>query len=189
MSAISGYTALGTATDGDLIPVVDVLDTTMAPSGTTKKLTCANLKTYVKAGPVSAQAYPGNPSTTTSLTLVMMGLGTSCKITPGSSGKISLMITGLIGTNTAAVGFTFGGRYGTGTAPANAAAVSGTRFGGAADLVSQSTLLGVGIPFTLIDLLTLTPATAYWFDIALLTANASDAAFIKTLNFTAVEIS
>lgn len=41
---ISDFTALGGApATGDLIPVVDISDTTDAPSGTTKKMTVANL--------------------------------------------------------------------------------------------------------------------------------------------------
>lgn len=40
---ISALTALTTAADGDLIPIVDVSDTTDAASGTTKKITRSNL--------------------------------------------------------------------------------------------------------------------------------------------------
>lgn len=189
MSKISGYAAFATLSPGDLLVGVDIDDTSMAATGTTKQLTFAQLQTFVKAGPVSAQAYPGNPAATASTTLVMMGLGGSCKITPGSSGKILLGISGVAFTNTAAVNFTFGGRYGTGTAPVNGAAVSGTRWGGAADLTAKGGTAGVGIPFGLTDLVTLTPATAYWFDIALLTSAGADTAVVNTLSFTAAEIS
>lgn len=43
MSKISAYTALSSAASNDVVPVVDVDDTTMASSGTTKKITVANL--------------------------------------------------------------------------------------------------------------------------------------------------
>lgn len=43
MSKISAYTALSSAASNDLLPVVDVSDTTMAPTGTTKNITVANL--------------------------------------------------------------------------------------------------------------------------------------------------
>lgn len=44
---ISDFTALGAApVAGDLIPVVDVSDTTDAPSGTTKSMTAANLNAF-----------------------------------------------------------------------------------------------------------------------------------------------
>ena len=43
MSRITDYTALGAIAAADLLPVVDVSDTTMAATGTTKKTTPANL--------------------------------------------------------------------------------------------------------------------------------------------------
>jgi hypothetical protein len=181
------YAANSSPADADLLASVDVSDTSMSPAGTTKSLTLIALKTYAKAGPVTAQAYPANPTATASLTLVMMGLGSTAKITPGSSGKVEINMTGLVGTNTAAVNMTYGGRFGTGTAPVNGAAVSGTRFGSNADFVTRSTVLGQGIPFCLVDLVTLTPGTAYWFDIALLTAVGADTAFVSTLSFVATE--
>lgn len=43
MSRISAYTALTTAASNDVLPIVDVSDTSMAPTGTTKKIAVANL--------------------------------------------------------------------------------------------------------------------------------------------------
>ena len=43
MSKISAYAALTSPASGDVLPVVDVSDTSMAASGTTKKITIANL--------------------------------------------------------------------------------------------------------------------------------------------------
>lgn len=44
MTKITGYTALTTGFSvTDVVPIVDVTDTTMAPSGTTKKITLTNL--------------------------------------------------------------------------------------------------------------------------------------------------
>jgi hypothetical protein len=45
MTKITAYTALTSAVTSDVVPVVDVSDTTMAASGTTKKITLANLVT------------------------------------------------------------------------------------------------------------------------------------------------
>ena len=42
MSKISAYTALSSAASNDLLPVVDVSDTTMAPTGTTKNITATS---------------------------------------------------------------------------------------------------------------------------------------------------
>jgi hypothetical protein len=47
---ITDYAALSSPADGDQLPVVDVSDTSMAGSGTTKKLALSALKTYTGAG-------------------------------------------------------------------------------------------------------------------------------------------
>lgn len=43
----SALTALTTVADGDLLPIVDVSDTTQAPTGSTKRTTAADIATYV----------------------------------------------------------------------------------------------------------------------------------------------
>lgn len=43
----SALVALTTLADGDLLPIVDISDTTQAPSGSTKKVTAANVGAYV----------------------------------------------------------------------------------------------------------------------------------------------
>ena len=188
MSRITDLTANSSLAAGDLLVVVDIDDASMDATGTDKKLAVSDLTTYVRGITASAQAYPANPAATASLTLVMMGMGSSCKITPSSSGKVLLTLTGYAGTNTAVATLSLGGRFGTGTAPVNGAAVSGTRFGMASDASFRSTAAAFFIPFTLTDLLTLTPGTAYWFDIALQTAVGADTAQLFTLSYTALEI-
>jgi hypothetical protein len=188
MSQITSLTANTSLALADLLVVVDVDDTTMAATGTDKKLAISDLQTLIKAGPVSAVAQPGNPAGTTSATLVMMGLGSSCKLTPGSSGKVLVNFTGQIAIAAAVQIITFGPRYGTGSAPANAAAVSGTRFGTAADWTFTPPAITIKYPFAFTDLLTLTPATAYWMDIAVGVA-AADSVTLTNISFTALEIS
>jgi hypothetical protein len=137
-----------------------------------------------------AQANPGNPGSTASATLVMMGLGSSCKITPGSSGKVLVTFTGGVATATAIVTGAIGVRYGTGTAPSHGDAVTGTRWSGVGDKQIKST--GVAITedsFAFVDMISLTPGTAYWFDIAISTTNAADAAEVLNVSFTATELS
>lgn len=190
MTKITDYAQLTTPVGADLMEVVDTSDTSMAPTGTNKKVALSDLKTFVKSGPTSVGSTPGAPATTVSLTLVMMGLGSSWALTPGSSGKVLVNVSGLVSTSTTAVSATYGGRFGTGTAPVNGAAVTGTRFGTANDIALLPVITANGgTPFSLTALLTLTPATAYWFDLALLTSNASNAAKVQFLGFTAVEIS
>jgi hypothetical protein len=228
------------------------------------------------AAPVAFQ--PGNPASTTSVTLVMMGLGSACAYTPASSGKIRAGVSFCFATATAAVNMTAAGRYGvaasttvatgsnggeistiaswgssfggngvldvasisgfpssgtvyvaasgpttavvtyagtaagqltgcayvsgsaTGTVstggavttvPPNGAAVLGSRFGGAADpLYRFSSLSGSAVlPASYVDLLSLTAGTAYWFDLAVSTSNASDAAAVSNVSMAFVELS
>jgi len=188
MSRITDLTASSSLAGGDLTVVVDIDDATMDATGTDKKLAISDLATFIRGVTASAVAKPGNPAATASTTLVMMGLGGTCQITPSSTGKVQVILSGEVFTATAAVVATFGGRFGTGAAPVSGAAVTGTRFGSAADLTAQSAVITAGVPFTLPDLLTLTPGTAYWFDLAVKTANAADAADFYALSFLAVEV-
>lgn len=185
MSKITALTANTSVAPGDLLVVVDVDDTTMAATGTDKKLTCTQLLSL----PARSTAQPANPAATASTSLVMMGLGASCALTPASSGTVLAILTGEVFTNTALVVVTFGGRFGTGAAPANGAAASGTAFGSPANMTVQSSTLSAGIPFCIQSLITgLTAGTAYWFDLAASTANAADTADFYALSFTAVEV-
>jgi hypothetical protein len=111
---------------------------------------------------------PANPTGTTSTTAVMMGLGTTCVFTPSSTGKVRVTMCGNWYTSGTAVNGTLGGRYGTGTAPANGVAVTGTRFGvGSADQPLKTASTGFGLSWSITEIVTgLTVGTAYWFDIA-----------------------
>lgn len=117
-----------------------------------------------------------------------MGLGAICTYTPRSSGLVQVTITGMGLTNTSNVNWTLGCRYGTGTAPANGAAVTGTIFGSLGDQPAKN--IGGGIPayFAFTALLALTPSTAYWFDLALSTASASDQAALLNVSMVLAEL-
>lgn len=119
--------------------------------------------------PVAAQTAvlqdtPANPTGTTSTTLVMMGLAES--FTPVFSTRMEISICGNIAQSTTADGAGVQLSYGTGTAPANAAAVTGTQVG---SLTTMTFLTGVLlVPFSLTAIVTgLTAGTAYWVDLAL----------------------
>jgi hypothetical protein len=159
---------------------------TAAPGTTGQVSDSGHIHAWGQAAP--AGFTPSNPTATASTTLVMMGLGSTCAYTPAGSGIVLVNVSGYVQTLTAVTTVTFGGRYGTGTAPANGAAVTGTRFGAAGDPSAGPPAVGRPAAIALTALLTLTPATAYWFDLALLTGNASDSAELTNVSMTFAEL-
>jgi hypothetical protein len=138
--------------------------------------------------PVSAGFAPADPSDTASTSLVCMGLGATCAITPAASGKVLVTVTGFAQSLTAAANITVGCRYGTGAAPANGDADTGTRFGAHADPVVKPGTTGVSVPFAFTGLLSLTPGTSYWLDVVAATGTGADHAKITDVGVTAVEL-
>lgn len=148
--------------------------------------------TGVNTTPAASTAFhPANPAATSSTSLVMMGLGSTCQFTPASSGKVAVTVTGFAQIATAAVPETVGARFGTGAAPANGAAVPGgaTRFGAVGDQAVQPAAVGQGVGFSFTDVLQLVAGTTYWFDLALLTSAGADAASVTNVSMSFVETS
>lgn len=108
---------------------------------------------------------PADPSTTISSTLVMMGYGSTVVFTPAATGIVRITFTGVFFDSSAETG-AFGGRYGTGAAPGNGVAVTGTRWGGSEDAAIGPAGASRPGAIALTDLLTLTTGQQYWFDIA-----------------------
>ena len=118
------------------------------------------------------------PNPTTSATKVMMGLGATYVLTPSFSGRIRAMISGFITNSTLNAGATFNLNYGTGTAPVNGAALTGTAFFGTDYSYTSGLAGGDPLPFALTGEVTgLTPATPYWFDLTLAAAAGSSRIF------------
>jgi hypothetical protein len=120
--------------------------------------------------------------------LVMMGSGPPAR-SPGS-GSVMATACGWIPPMGAAPGV-LSGRYGTGTAPANAAAVSGTRWGtGGSDAsINSARSISAPAPFSLTQVITgLTAGTAYWFDLTTSTGTPADLATITNVEMTFVEL-
>jgi hypothetical protein len=133
------------------------------------------------------QATPSNPTGTTNTTGVMMGLGSTCKITPVYSSRVFLQFSG-IAINTIAINHTLiTSKFGTGSAPANAASVTGTTVG-AAVIAATSSTASAFVPFGgLGGVITgLTPGTAYWFDLYV-AASTSGTASIADVTCAAME--
>jgi len=119
---------------------------------------------------------------TTSSTAVMGGFGSAWALTPGKASNVRVKVSGWVQCTNAAGASPFQLRYGTGTAPTQAAAVTGT--GATTDEFDASPLVAFAIvPFAFEVLLTgLTPATAYWFDLAMRAASGVGTATIKPIS-------
>lgn len=144
--------------------------------------------TGTASNPATLANKPNDPTASASVTSLMMGLGSAWTITPVSSGKVMIVINGEVTTAVAAVSATVGARYNSGTAPANGAAVTGNAFGSKADYTTTPPGIGLKVPFAFSDILTLTVGTAYWFDLAVATANVADAASVSNLSISAHEL-
>lgn len=134
------------------------------------------------------QSSPANPTGTTDTTGKMMGLAGS--ITPAQTGRIMITICGNISNSTAAAGDGAKAqiRYGTGSAPANAGALTGTTAGPQVSMLLERATASDPFPFSLTAIVTgLTVGTAYWIDIAL-AAVAAGTGIITNLGISAVEI-
>jgi hypothetical protein len=93
----------------------------------------------------------------------MMGLAGA--ITPVTSGKVLITVSGMMANNTVNDGVGVQLRYGTGTAPANAAALTGTTLGVYKNFTSLTAALKSGFALSfVVSGLTLT--TAIWIDCA-----------------------
>ncbi len=109
------------------------------------------------------QSSPGNPTGTSSGTGVMMGLGSSCHITPVYSGRVRAEIITQVNAPGSG-GVTLTGKYGTGTAPSNGAAFSGTSFTPTMTIGVPAGYTG-SYPTPAAAVITgLSNGTAYWFD-------------------------
>ena len=132
---------------------------------------------------------PANPASTTSVSAVMMGLGSTCLFTPASTGNVLVTVAGTQGIATGTpIAVLIGGRYGTGSAPAHGAAASGTRFGWSADVAFGPNAATAYTGFAVTDAITgLAPGTAYWFDLAV-TSDGTNTAQLRGVTMTLAEV-
>jgi hypothetical protein len=130
----------------------------------------------------STQASPPDPNGTSSIVPVMMGLAGS--ITPTNSGTILLVISGYAINTKSADSCKLQIVTGTGAAPANGAALSGTSRG--TQLIIQPSANTT--PFSLNVVITgLTINTAYWIDVSLASSKANGTASISYSSISAME--
>lgn len=151
----------------------------------TTDLTISQLKAMLGLTPAAARFSSNtaaNPTGTTSATAVMMGLGSSWALTPAASGNIVIAVTGYI-TNSAAAGLSSITAYrGTGSAPANGAAFTGTAINSAPLPVTSPTTGSPDVPFSFNARVTgLTVNTAYWFDLGMSASAGTSTVHITTI--------
>ena len=115
-----------------------------------------------------------------------MGIGGACAITPVNSTRIAIAISGILDNNTGGNGAFANIRYGTGTAPSNGAAATGTT---ATKTVQVTQLLaGQNAIYSQVAVVTgLMIGTNYWIDLALGIV-VGGTARIRNLNVMAYEV-
>jgi len=123
----------------------------------------------------TGQFQPADPTGTQSTTVVMMGLGATAHLTPNGSGIFMIIISGSV-QNTAGNNGPLNNSklqiyYGSGTAPANGAAVTGTAIG--TQMKQQSHNNTNQMAWSMSAIVSgLSVGTAYWFDIGLVDVTA-----------------
>jgi hypothetical protein len=114
--------------------------------------------------PARVTAQPANPTGTTSTSFVMAGMGSTASVTPATSGKVAITISGQLTNNTINDGCTIRIMVGTGAAPANGAAATGTAVGTAPGQTVAAANQSLG--FSVTGLATgLTVGTPIWIDL------------------------
>ena len=151
---ISALTAAGSFLLADILPVDE--------AGTTKGATGTQIQTALRGNAPQFQQ-PANPTGRTGAP-VMMGLGGVCVYTPKFT-RVGVMFSGTASNATLLDGITIQGYWGTGTAPVNAAAVTGSTFSAVKTVTSATANARIGWALQSV-IVSLTPSTAYWFDCA-----------------------
>lgn len=121
---------------------------------------------------------------TTSTTAKMMGLAGS--ITPNNAGTVLIIVSGTISNSKNANKSLVQLYTGTGTAPANGVAITGTARG--TQQTSSIPAAAGEEPFCVTALVTgLTPGTAYWIDLAVASSATSGTASVSNVTISAME--
>ena len=118
----------------------------------------------------------------------MQGLAGS--VTPSAGGKVKITVWGVINSSSGSgSGIDLQISYGTGSAPANAASLVGTQVGQALAITNAAggAQGPYGLPFSMSYVVTLTPSTTYWIDLAAKANNATGVA-IADVQIVATEL-
>lgn len=171
---INGAAATGTILEGN--GTVFTASSALFPSaGSAQNILRSNGTSFVSSPVNTGQFTPSDPTGTQSSTAVMMGLGTTVSITPNGSGIVLIIISGSIVNTAGSAGGPFNSsnlqiRYGSGTAPSNGVAVTGTAVG--SQMTQQSHNNTNQVAFSLSAIVSgLTVSTKYWIDLSLQDVN------------------
>lgn len=141
------------------------------------------------AGHQVATCSPANQTGITSTAaLVMLGLGAAaspCTFTPQSTGNVQFTLTGILANGTSADGCSVQLSFGTGAAPANAAAVTGTQVGTLKAYVAVANAQQTAMPL-IFEVTGLTLGTPVWYDVALKAVTGGTCTY-NSVDGTAVE--
>lgn len=151
---------------------------------TTGVVSCPSCATTVPG--FAATSSPVNPVGTTSNVGVMMGLGGTCTMTPARSTKVLVSFTGYASNSTYGGGTATGIRYGTGAAPNNGVALTGTSIGNSV-LTQISQVSALEAFSNTVAITGLTVGTTYWVDLALANLGGSTLATIGSITCTMFE--
>ena len=134
----------------------------------------------------SANVTTASPTGTSSATQVMLGLGVIKVLTPAATGSVLVAISGVWKNGTGSGNtMTYTLYTGTGTPPANGAALTGTAQSSSPQATSTGT--SVNIPFSIEAVVTgLTPGVACWFDLAFNSSSGTNT--LSQVTASAVEI-
>ena len=114
-------------------------------------------------------------------------MGLAGALTPRVTGRVKIVINGYMSESVAARGVTAQIRYGTGTAPVNGAALTGTTAGG--DIKMFQTSAAELFPFSCNAIVSgLTLGTAIWIDLAVARVGASGTGSVLNISITAFEL-
>lgn len=134
------------------------------------------------------QATPAAPAGTANTTGLHMGLAGT--LTPQVTGRVLVIVSGNMSNSTAAAGNGAKAqiRYGTGAAPANAAALTGTAMGNIVSTILERATASDPLGFTVIGVVSgLVLGTAYWLDLSL-AAVVAGTAILTNLSIVAIEL-
>jgi hypothetical protein len=134
---------------------------------------------------VSLQTGLISPAATSSTAGVMAGLGAT--LTPVNSGKISVTICGSMKNTGANYVTTVRLYYGSGTAPVNGAALTGTVSGGI--ITGHTAFANAFLPYSVSAVLSGRPLNQpTWFDVSIATSNAAGMASVHYASVCAYEL-